>query len=113
MYFPNFPSFPYKPKQQLASLFLDAVMANPDDAWAFVSSRYSPGLDLDKLRETLDAGAKIKVSKAFYLNGGENTRSIYVENPALNLRKLLHLHMIKESGAWKIYGVEQEECAKI
>jgi len=105
----------YKPEQQVIARFLDAVMANPDDAWAFVSKVYSPGLDLNELREILGAGAKIMVSKALYLNDPKNclTRSIYVENNAINLKRLLHLRMIKDNGAWKIYGVEQEECIKI
>ncbi|MCL1883399.1 MAG: hypothetical protein FWF81_06590 [Defluviitaleaceae bacterium] len=105
----------YKPEQQVVAHFLDAVMANPDDAWAFVSKVYSPALDLDELREILDLGAKIVVSKAFYLNNPKNrlTRSIYVENAAIDLKRLLHLHMVKDNGAWKIYSVEQEECIKI
>jgi len=97
-------------EQQVLACFLDAVMTNPDDAWAFVSKVYSPKLDLEKLREILGAGAKIKVSEAVYLNNSKNccTRSIYVKNVAL-----LHLQMVKDNGAWKIYGMEtQEECAK-
>ena len=107
------PSF--KPEQQVVSRFLDAVMKNPDDAWAFVSKVYSPRLDLNELREVLGTCTKIKVSKAFYLNVPKNglTRSIYVENPEINLKRMLHLRIIKDSGAWKIYGVEQEECVKI
>ena len=105
----------FKPEQQVVARFLDAVMANPDDAWAFVSKVYSPRLDLNELREILGAGAKIVVSKAFYLNNPKNclTRSIYVENNAINLKRLLHLKIIKDNGAWKIFGVEQEECARI
>ena len=104
----------YKPEQQVVARFLDAVMDNPEDAWAFVSKVYSPRLDLDELREILGAGAKIVVSKALYLNNPKNclTRSIYVENTAINLKRLLHLRMIKDNGTWKIYGVEQEECRK-
>jgi len=106
-------------QQQVAERFLDAVMENPDDAWAFVSKVYSPNLDLNELREVLGAGAKIKISPALYLNDPKNclTRSIYVENTTLNIKKLLHLRMIKEpgksGGAWKICRVEQEECRKI
>ena len=104
----------YKPEQQVIARFLDAVMANSDDVWSFVSKVYSPCLDLNELREVLGAGAKIKVSKAVYANDPKNclTRSIYVENPSRNLWRLLHLRMIKDGGAWKIYGVEQEECKK-
>jgi hypothetical protein len=105
--------FGAKPEQQVAQRFIDAVIANPDDAWAFVSKVYSPRLDLNELREILSASAKIMVSKALYLNGSKNTRCIYVENPAQNMRRLLHLRMVKDNGAWKIYGVEQEECRKI
>lgn len=105
----------YKPEQQVIARFLDAVMANSDDAWAFVSKVHSPKLDLNELREILGAGAKKIVSKALYLNNPKNrlTRFVYVENNAINLKRLLHLCMIKEKGAWKIYGVEQEECLKI
>ena len=107
-----------KQEQQVATKFLDAVMANPDDAWAFVSKMYSPSLDLIELQQVLGAGVKMKVCKAFYINNSKNylTRSVYVENPACNLRKMLHLRMIKEpdhNGAWKVYGVEQEECGKV
>ncbi|MCL2225960.1 MAG: hypothetical protein FWB96_13410 [Defluviitaleaceae bacterium] len=104
----------YKAEQQVIARFLDAVMANSDDAWAFVSKVYSPGLDLNELREMLGVCAKIRASKAFYMNDTKNcmTRSVYVENPVLNLQRLLHLRMVKDGGAWKIYGVEQEECKK-
>jgi len=106
----------FKPEQQVISRFLDAVMANPDDAWAFVSKVYSPRLNLNELREILGNCAKIKISKAFYLSAPKNllTRSIYVENAEINLKRMLHLRMIKDGGAWKIFGVEQEEasCAK-
>jgi hypothetical protein len=105
----------FAPEQQVIARFLDAVMENPDDAWAFVSKMYSPSLNLNELREVLFTCAKIKVSKAVYLNNPKNgiTRSIYVENAALNLRRLLHLQMVRDGGAWKIYGVEQEECRKV
>jgi hypothetical protein len=70
---------------------------------------------LDELREILGAGAKIMVSKALYLENPKNclTRSVYIENAAINLKRLLHLRMVKDNGAWKIFGVEQEECARI
>lgn len=108
----------YKPEQQVAARFLDAVLANPDEAWAFVSKIYSPGLDLDELREVLGGGSQIMVSEALYISDPKNclTRSVYVEDPERNLRRLLHLRMIKEpdhNGPWKICGVEQEECRKI
>ena len=96
----------YKAEQQVIARFLDAVLANSDDVWAFVSKIYSPALDLNELREVL-GGAKIQASKAFYVDEQKNsvTREIYVEKQ--NLRQLLYLRMIKDGGAWKIYGVEQ------
>jgi hypothetical protein len=108
-------NFSESAEQLVASRFLNAVMENPDDVWAFVSKIYSFGVGLDELREILFAGAKIKVSNAFYLNESKKcqTRSFYVENPETNLKRLLHLKIIKDGGAWKIYGVEQEECVKI
>ncbi|MCL2385981.1 MAG: hypothetical protein FWC89_00385 [Defluviitaleaceae bacterium] len=110
--------FGCRPEQQVAAKFLNAVMVNPDDAWAFVSKIYSPSLDFNELREILGAGAKIMTGKALYQTDPKNclTRSIYVENTALNLKRLLHLKMIKEpdrnGGAWKICRVEQEECTR-
>ena len=105
--------FSEEPEQQLASRFIDAVMANPEDAWAFVCEVYS-GPDLNELRDILMSSAKIKVSEALYLSNSKicATRSLYVENPELNLRRMLHLRMVKDGGAWKIFGVEQEECRK-
>ena len=108
-------TFSESAEQQVATRFLEAVMLNPDDAWAFVSKVYAFSMGLDELREILGAGAQIKVSDAFYLNTAKNcqTRSIYVENAEINLKRLLHLRMVKDGGAWKICGVEQEECRKI
>jgi len=105
-------------ERQVVACFLDAVRANPEDAWAFVSKVYSPGLDLNELRELLSSGAQKMVSKAMYLSDPKNclTRSVYVEDPGRNLRRLLHLRMIREpdhNGLWKIFGVEQEECGRI
>lgn len=102
-----------QPHRQVIAGFLDAVISSPEDVWAFVSCVYSPRLDIDELRETLGAGAKIKVAGAQYLDGGRIfTRSVYVENPQLSLRRVLHMQMIKERGAWKIYSVEQENVQK-
>jgi len=106
----------YDASQQVLSRFLDAVRANPDDAWAFVSKVYSARLDLNELRELLSADiGHIKI--ASYVSTQKNclTRSIYVCDTARKVRKLLHLHMIKEpdkNGKWKIFGVEQEECTR-
>jgi len=103
---------------QVAACFIEAVKRDPNDAWAFVSKVYSPSLDLDELNEILSDSSQIKVSKAFYLNDSRNylLRPIYVENPSKNLKRFLHLRMIKEPGSkggWKICGVEQEDCVKI
>ena len=101
---------------QVAARFLAAVRTNPDDAWAFVSKLYAPGLDLNALREVLTDGAQFVVSKALYMHAPKNylTRSVYVESPERNLRRLLHLRMVREpdhNGSWKIFGVE-EECVR-
>jgi len=100
-----------RPQQQAAARFLHAVQTNPEDAWKFVSKVYSPMLDLDEIREVLGEGASFKIAGALYL-GHKNTRSVYVENPAKNLRRLLHLHLIKDGGAWKVFAVKLEECTR-
>jgi len=106
----------YDASQQVISRFLDAVRANTDDAWAFVSKVYSARLNLDELRELLTADiGHVKI--ATYVNSQKNclTRSMYVCDAGRKVRKLLHLHMIKEpdkNGKWKIFGVEQEECTR-
>jgi hypothetical protein len=98
----------------VAMSFLEAVAADPDDAWAFVSRHYSGTLDLEALRDVLYAGRLCKwVVKAPYMNDPKNclTRSVLVLDPERNIKRLLHLHMIKEPdqyGSWKVYGVEQE-----
>lgn len=102
----------YDAGQQLVSRFLDAVRTNPDDAWAFVSRVYSAGLNLHELQELLSHGVQ-HVKLAAYLNSSKNclTRSVYVKDKMQKMRKLLHLHMIREpDGKWKIFGVDQEEC---
>ena len=106
----------YDASQQVVSRFLDAVRTNPENAWAFVSKVYSAGLDLNELRELLDAGIQ-HVKIATYVNSPKNclTRSFYVSDKRKKVRKLLHLHMVKEpdhNGKWKIFGVEQEECRR-
>jgi len=104
--------------KQVAACFLDAVKANPEEAWAFVSKTYSAKLDLEELREVLSSGSHIMVSKAMYLDDPKRylTRSVYVEDPQRNIKRLLHLRMVREpdhNGQWKIFGVEQEECVRI
>jgi len=110
----------YKPDQQVAANFIEAVKTNPTDAWAFVSRVCSAGLDLDKLQEVLTASPhSVKwITQVTYMHDPKNclTRSVYVEDPVRNLRTLLHLRMIKEpdhNGPWKICKVEQEECVRI
>ena len=106
----------YDASRQVISRFIDAVLANPDDAWAFVSKVCSASLDLNELRELLDAGVQ-HVKIATYVNSSKNcqTRCLYVNDPKRKVCKILHLHMIKEpdhNGKWKIFGVEQEECIR-
>ena len=107
----------YDASRQVISRFIDAVLANPDDAWVFVSKVCSASLDLNELRELLDAGVQ-HVKIATYVKKSNNcqTRSLYVNDPKRKTRKMLHLHMIKEpdhNGKWKIFGVEQEECTRV
>ncbi|MCL2499595.1 MAG: hypothetical protein FWE90_04570 [Defluviitaleaceae bacterium] len=109
----------------VAARFIEAVQANPDSAWAFVSKMYVGGLDLNALRELLPGDAEDGacayfckwVNKATY--GGDPkrfiTRSLYVADPERNLRRLVHLRMIREPdkhGIWKICAVEQEDCPR-
>jgi hypothetical protein len=104
--------------QAVAARFIEAVQANPDDAWAFVSKMYAGGLDLNALHELLPSAYFCKwVSKATYGGGPKHfmTRSLYVADPERNLRRLVHLRMIKEPdkhGLWKICAVEQEDCPR-
>ncbi|MCL2372309.1 MAG: hypothetical protein FWC78_02780 [Defluviitaleaceae bacterium] len=101
--------------RQIALNFIEAVKANPNEAWAFVSKVYSSSLDLNELREVfLSSLTSVKwVTMATYAATPKNclTRSLYVEDPARNIRRLLHFRMIKEpdkNGIWKICKVEQE-----
>ena len=95
-----------------AARFLEAVQANPDDAWAFVSKICAQSLDLEALQEMLGEGSSYKqVLTAACIGEPKNcmTRAIYVEDPKRGLRRLLHLRMVKEPdqyGLWKIYCVE-------
>ena len=97
----------------VASCFLEAVQINPDKAWAFVSKVCAQSLDLDELREVLGSDVSYRqVPMAAYANDTKNsmTRAIYIEDPKRNLRRILHMRMVKEPdqyGPWKIYSVEQ------
>ena len=120
---PFTPAIPlnYLGDQGVASRFLNAVLQNPDTAWAFVSKMYAPGLDLHALREVLWATGCTS-SRVFTAAGPQRggrrgvgrffTRSLYVASPEGDLRRLLHLRMVKEPdryGPWKICNVEQED----
>ena len=110
---------PYMNDHSVAARFLEAVQVNPSHAWAFVSKVCAHSLDLEALHEILGTNISYRpVQMATYFNDTKNcmTRSLYIEDPNRNIRRLLHLRMIKEPdkyGIWKIYGVEQEECARI
>ena len=112
-------TIPYMNDTSVAARFLEAVQANPDNAWAFVSKICAQSLDLEALREVLGDDASYRqVPMAAYINDTKNcrTRSVYIEDSKRGLRRLLHLRMVKEPdqyGLWKIYCVEQEECARI
>jgi len=99
---------------QVITRFIDAVRKNPDGAWAFVSKIYSAQLDLNELKEILDEGVK-PLKMATYVNRAKNclTRSVYVNDTSQKVRKLLHIHMVKDNGKWKVFGVEQDECTRI
>ena len=99
----------------VAAMFLEAVSANPDDAWAFVSKNYVGAIDLDALRSVLGTDGQLyrPLIRAAYGSEPKNclTRSVMVVDLERNVKSILHLHMIKEPdqyGPWKIYGVEQE-----
>ena len=112
-------AIPYMNDHSIAVRFLEAVQINPDNAWAFVSKICAQSLDLEALREVLGADVSYRpVQAAVYLDDSKNsmTRLVYVEDAKRNMRRLLHLRMVKEPdqyGVWKIYCVEQEECARI
>jgi len=110
---------PYLNDCGVATCFLEAVQINPDTAWAFVSKICAQNLDLEALQEILSQDVSYRqVPIAAYINDTNNsmTRAIYIEDPKRNLKRVLHLRMVKEPdkyGPWKIYSVEQEECARI
>jgi len=102
----------------IAARFIEAVQVNPDDAWAFVSKIYAGGFDLHALRELFaDKNRCQWVHKAG--NGDASkffmTRSLYVCDPERDLRRLVHLRMVREPdkyGTWKVCAVEQEDCPR-
>ena len=105
-------AIPYMHDRSVAARFLEAVQANPDDAWAFVSKICAQSLDLEALREVLGVDFSYKpVLTAAYIGEPVNcmTRSVYIEDAKREHRRLLHLRMVKEPdkyGIWKIYCVE-------
>jgi len=105
-------AIPYLQDHTVAARFLEAVQSNPDDAWAFVSKICASSLDLEALSEMLGVEASYtEVMTTAYVGEPKNcmTRSIYVENPAQGLRRVLHLRMVREPdqyGVWKVYCVE-------
>jgi len=112
-------SIPYLNDYGVTTYFLEAVQLNPDKAWAFVSKLCAQSLDLEALQEVLGEDVSYRqVLAAAYVSDTKKsmTRSVYIEDPKRNLRQILHLRMVKEPdryGPWKIYSVEQEECARI
>jgi len=109
------PSFgvaiPYLHDHNVCARFLEAVQANPDDAWAFVSKICAQSLDLEALRDMLGDSSYTQVLTAAYIGESKDcmTRSVCVEDPKRGLRRVLHLRMVKEPdqyGVWKIYCVE-------
>jgi hypothetical protein len=114
-----FPHFHMLSDNGIAALFLETVADNPEDAWAFVSRAYAGTLDLEALHNVLlgEDAKRIRVCpymiNATYEAEPKNLRirSVMVMDPERKVKRLLHLHMIKEPdkyGQWKIYGVEQE-----
>jgi hypothetical protein len=97
-----------------AARFISAVKDNPDTAWAFVSKVYSGSMDLHALGE-LFGGADMSgmVSKAgAAVSRRFLTRSLYLHNAHLDIRRLIHFHMIREPdkyGTWKICAVDLED----
>jgi len=108
-------AIPYLHDYSIAARFLETVQVNPDAAWAFVSKVCAHGLDLEALHEVLGADVSFKqVKSAVYLSDTNNSRthSVYIEDPKSNMRRLLHLRMVKEPdqyGVWKVYGVEEDQ----
>lgn len=98
--------------------FIEALAINPDDAWAFVSKMYAGGFDLHALRDILPRAHRCQWVQKAGEGGGRGpfmTRSLYVSDPERDMRRLVHLRMIREPdkhGVWKICAVEQEDCPR-
>jgi hypothetical protein len=111
-----FPHFNILSDNGIAALFLETVAHNPEDAWAFVSRHYAGSLDLDALHEYLGQDANqvcpCLINATYETeSGNRRTRSVLVMDAERKVKRLLHLHMVKEPdkyGQWKIYGVDQE-----
>ncbi|MCL2365078.1 MAG: hypothetical protein FWC71_10500 [Defluviitaleaceae bacterium] len=102
----------------VAARFIEAVQMNPDDAWAFVSKIHAGGFDLHALRELFANFRNCQwVHKA---NDGHApklfiTRSLYVCDPERDVRRLVHLRLVREPdkyGTWKVCAIEQEDCPR-
>jgi len=108
-------AIPYMNDYNIAVRFLETVQINPADAWAFVSKICAQSLDLEALQEVLSETTSYKQMRTVaYIGDHRNgmTKSIYIEDTERNLRRLLHLRMVKEPdqyGLWKVYCVEQEK----
>jgi hypothetical protein len=110
------PNFNLLSDNGIAALFLETVADNPEEAWAYVSRYYAGSLDLEALHEVL--GPDKNAVCPFLINmtyetepKNRRTRSVLVMDSERKVKRLLHLHMVKEPdkyGPWKIYGVEQE-----
>jgi len=102
----------------VAARFIEAVQMNPDDAWAFVSKIFAGGFDLQALRELFANPRSCQwVHKASdgFIPKNFITRSLYVCDPERDMRRLVHLRMVREPdkyGTWKVCAVEQEDCPR-
>jgi hypothetical protein len=111
-----FPHFDMLSDNSIAALFLKTVAANPEDAWAYVSRHYAGTLDLDALHDVLGNSVNHLCSCPVHVTyeakpKNYRTRSVLVMDAEYKVKRLLHLHMVKEPdnyGQWKVYGVEQE-----
>lgn len=110
------PHFQLLSDNGIAALFLKTVAVSPEDAWAYVSRHYAASLDLEALHDVLEQEAHhvcpclVNVPYEAQTKN-RRTRSVLLMDAEQKVKRLLHLHMVKEPdkyGQWKIYGVEQE-----